>query len=222
MVGVPSCAVRPASPPPANALITLHARNAVVHGMTLRYEPQTNKNCLGYRTKAEDWAKWSFEIGQPGEFEVEVWQGCGQGQGGSDVAVEVGGERFNFIVEDTGHFQNFTPRRIGRVELPTGRHTLAVKPQRKQAAAVMDVRRVRLWPVNPLPAEPAAAKKLLHGRKVVFLGDSITYAGEWIEFVDWLNEVGHKRPGMAKGKTVAEAEREAADVEKELKAMQAG
>ena len=37
----------------------------------------------------EDWAEWQFKVMRPGAFEVEVWQGCGQGQGGSEVAVEV-------------------------------------------------------------------------------------------------------------------------------------
>ena len=184
LLWAPSCALRQAQSPPANSFVTLHASNAVVHGTTLRYEPQTNKNCLGYWTKAEDWAEWTFEMPRAGSFEVEVWQGCGKGQGGSDVVVEVGGRRFNFVVEDTGHFQNFTPRRLGRVELAAGKHTLAVKPQRKQAGAVMDVRRVRLLTVNPLPAAPSAAKNFSKGRRVVFLGDSITYAGEWIEFLE--------------------------------------
>ena len=184
LLGVSSCAFTRAQSPPGNAVVLLHASNAVVHGTMLRYEPETNKNCLGYWTKAEDWADWTFEIPRAGSFEVEVWQGCGKGHGGSDVAVEVGGKRFDFVVEDTGHFQNFTPRRIGRVELPAGKHVLAVKPQRKQAAAVMDIRRVRLLPVNPLPAPAAGAKALSHGRRVLFLGDSITHAGEWIEFVE--------------------------------------
>lgn len=164
--------------------VLLHSSNAVVHGTMLRYEPQTNKNCLGYWTKAEDWADWAFEIRQPGSFEVEVWQGCGKGNGGSDVAVEVGGKRFDFVVEDTGHFQNFTPRHTGRVELTAGKHALSIKPQSKQAAAVMDIRRVRLLPVNPLPPATATSKALFKGKRVVFVGDSITYAGEWIEFAE--------------------------------------
>ena len=35
----------------------------------------------------------------------------------------------------------------------------------------------------------------------------------------WLNEVGHKRPGMAKGKSVAEAQREAAELSEQLKSV---
>lgn len=98
--------------------------------------------------------------------------------------MEVGGKRFDFVVEDTGHFQNFTPRRIGRVELPAGKYTLAIKPQRKQAAAVMDIRRVVLLPVNPLPALTPKARALSGGKRVVFVGDSITYVGEWVEFAE--------------------------------------
>ena len=184
LFGVPSCALRQASSPSANSPITLHASNATVHATMMRYEPQTNKNCLGYWTKAEDWADWTFDVARAGSFEVEVWQGCGKGNGGSDVAVEVGGRRFDFVVEDTGHFQNFTPRRIGRVELPAGKHVLAVKPQRKQGAAVMDVRRVLLLPVNPVPSAAAGAKALSGGKRVVFVGDSITHAGEWVEFAE--------------------------------------
>lgn len=185
VVGLTSCALRPqASSSRLAAPITLPASNATVHATMMRYEPQTNKNCLGYWTKAEDWAEWTFAVPHAASFEVEIWQGCGKGQGGSDVAVEVDGRRFNFVVEDTGHFQNFTPRRIGRVDLSAGNHVLAIKPQRKQAGAVMDVRRVRLLPVNPLPAILARARALSGGKRVVFLGDSITYAGEWVEFVE--------------------------------------
>jgi len=130
-------------------VITLAASNAVVHGAQLRYEPATNKNCLGFWTKVEDWADWEFKVTQPGAFDLEVWQGCGQGQGGSDVAVEVGSDRFEFVVEETGHFQIFLPRRVGIVRFSKpGTYALALKPQRKQAGAIMDVRQVRLLPVT--------------------------------------------------------------------------
>jgi hypothetical protein len=136
--------------PATSNFIPLHASNAVVHGTTLRYEPQTNKNCLGFWTRVEDWAEWSFTAPQSGEFEVEVWQGCGKGQGGSEVLVEVGGESFRFTVEDTGNFQNFRARRLGRVKLAANqKYSLAIKPQRKQASAVMDIREVKLIPFTP-------------------------------------------------------------------------
>lgn len=158
---------RPWIPQDAAGLITLSASNAVTHGSMLRYEPSAVKNCLGYWTQAEDWADWEFNVTQPGWFEVELWQGCGGGQGGSDAALEVGGERFDFIVEETGHFQIFLPRRLGRVHLARpGHYSLAVKPQRKQASAIMDLRQVRLLPV----AEPVSAARPLPGKRSLWFG----------------------------------------------------
>src|SRR5689334_7670200 len=108
--------------------ILLHASQAIVHGYTLRYEPQTNKNCLGYWTKPEDWAEWKFAVEKPGAYELEVWQGCGKGNGGSDVRVEVGAQSFDFVVDETGHFQSFIPRKLGRVHLwKAGEFTLSIK-----------------------------------------------------------------------------------------------
>ncbi len=130
-------------------VVTLAASNAITHGTQMHYESSPLKNCLGYWTKTEDWAEWQFKVAGPGSFEVEVWQGCGQNQGGSEVAVEVAAERFTFLVEETGHFQIFLPRRVGQVTFAApGLYTLALKPKSKKASAIMDVRQVRLVPVG--------------------------------------------------------------------------
>jgi pimeloyl-ACP methyl ester carboxylesterase len=135
--------------------LILSARDAITHGTQMHYESSPVKNCLGYWFKTEDWAEWEFKVSKPGLFDIEVWQGCGQGQGGSEVAVEIGEERFTFVVEETGHFQIFLPRRIGRVTLREGTYRLALKPLRKQASAIMDIRQVKLLPVpSSLSGEP--------------------------------------------------------------------
>ena len=155
--------------------ITLLAHDATTHSVMLRYEPATNKNCLGYWVNPNDWAEWKFTITQPGTFEIEVWQGCGKGQGGSDAEVEVGGQNFEFVVEETGHFQIFVPRRFGHVNLPKpGTYSLAVRARRKQADAVMDVQKVRLVPAAASQNAPPKAAQFLQAHRVVFLGDSIT------------------------------------------------
>lgn len=140
--------------------ITLHARDALVSGVMLRYEPATNKNCLGYWTNPNDSALWSFEVTKPGTYDIELWQGCGKGQGGSEVSVIVNKlpatiissdagriRQATFIVEDTGHFQNFIPRALGTVTFHRpGPYALSVKPISKKAAAVMDIRQIVLKP----------------------------------------------------------------------------
>ncbi len=129
---------------PATGDIRLQAKDAKVHGTNARYEPQTYKNTIGYWSKAEDWVSWDFAVATAGRYEVEVLQGCKDG--GSEVAIEIGGKTLNFTVTGTGHFQQFIQKTIGTVELSAGPQTLALKPQKKQGAAVMDLRRVVLRP----------------------------------------------------------------------------
>ncbi len=137
-------ALKPNTPAGIGPVLILSAKSAAIHGTTARYEPQPHKNTIGFWTKPEDWASWDFDVTQPGTFEIEILQGCAGG--GSEVAVKVGDQVLTFTVLDTGHFQNFVPYKIGVVTLPTGHHTLELRPKNKVGGAVMDVRRVTLIP----------------------------------------------------------------------------
>jgi lysophospholipase L1-like esterase len=176
--------------------MTLHARDAATLSVMMRYEPATNKNCLGYWTNPADQALWPFQVTRPGVYQIELWQGCGKGQGGSTVSISVS-EPTNstrlgliaetrFVVEDTGHFQNFIPRELGQVTFKTpGQYTFFVRPVNKKAAAVMDIRQIVLKPVPAgAPARNPGLESLLLNERVVFLGDSITYGGEYIEYLE--------------------------------------
>ena len=74
---------------PGKGDIRLLASTAQVHGERLRYEPQPQKNTLGFWTRMEDWASWDFDVAKAGRYEVEIQQGCSGG--GSEVAVEIAG-----------------------------------------------------------------------------------------------------------------------------------
>jgi hypothetical protein len=133
--------------PSADGAVVLHAKDAIVVARNLRYEPEPHKNTLGYWTNPEDSAYWEFKIEKPGVFEVEMLQGCGKGSGGSEVDVAIDAlPPMTMTVQDTGGFQNFIPRVIGKVKLDAGDHKLAVKVRQKKGAAVMDLRQVTLKP----------------------------------------------------------------------------
>jgi hypothetical protein len=135
--------------PSAEGAIVLHARDAIVHGLTLRYEPEPHKNTIGYWSNPGDWVRWEFTVAKPGTYAVEILQGCGKGSGGSTVDFAVGEQKLTVTVQDTGHFQNFVPRDIGKLKFEkAGTYTLSVKPTKKAGAAVMDLRQVTLKPVN--------------------------------------------------------------------------
>jgi alpha-L-fucosidase len=135
--------------PKPDGTIVLHARDGIVHGKTLRYEPEPHKDTVGYWMDPTDWVRWEFDVKQPGTYDAVILQGCGKGHGGSTVAFSAAGQTLTTTVEDTGGFQNFVPRRIGAYSFDKpGRHTLAVKPTRKAGVAVMDLRQVTLTPAK--------------------------------------------------------------------------
>lgn len=116
-------------------------------GPTLRYEPDEKKNTLGYWTKVEDWASWNIDVRQAGTYDVSVLQGCGKDSGGAEVDIGIGDQSLTFVVEDTGHFQNFKWRDVGKIAIEKpGQYVLTVKPKSKPGVAVMDLRQIVLRP----------------------------------------------------------------------------
>lgn len=139
-----------AQPDNTSGIISLPAKYASTHGEKLRFEPQPHKNTVGYWANEKDFAEWTFQCDKVGEYEVDILQGCGKGHGGSQVKLQIGDQSLSFVVEETGHFQNFIWRTLGSIKLtasdakePT---TLTLTPQTKPGGAVMDVRMIRLCP----------------------------------------------------------------------------
>lgn len=129
--------------------VILPAHGAIVHGEKLRYEPQPHKNTVGYWQNEKDWCEWKLSLAKPMSYRVYILQGCGKGHGGSMVNVIAGDRRLEFEVEDTGHFQNFRERLIGTLEFGSSKNqSIKLVPVSKAKGAVMDVRQLRLVPVN--------------------------------------------------------------------------
>ncbi len=131
----------------ASKEILLSASAGTPHGKKLRYEPEPHKNVLGYWTEVEDWADWELTVPSDGTYEIEVQCGCGANNGGSVVRLEIGNESLQWTVRDTGHFQNMILENIGAMKLKAGKVRLAVRPQSKTGAAVMDIRCIVLRPI---------------------------------------------------------------------------
>jgi alpha-L-fucosidase len=126
--------------------IDLHARFAVVHGKTARYEHGGGKDNIGFWTDANDWVSWDFVVERGGTFQVEITYACDKGTGGSEFVVEVAGQKLTGVVEETGSWTNFVTKPLGTVTLQPGRYTLAVRPVKKPGMAVMNLQRVKLLP----------------------------------------------------------------------------
>ncbi len=133
---------------------TMHACQASTSGEKLRFEPQPHKNTVGYWTVPTDVATWKLKVDRPGEFNVGILQGCGKGQGGSEGELSVrsndgSSARLDFTTVDTGHFQNFIWRDLGKIRFEQpGDYELTIKPKRIAKAALMDVRMLHLSPAR--------------------------------------------------------------------------
>lgn len=132
--------------------VELPAHFASTHGDKLRYEPQPHKNTVGYWTNVKDWASWSINLPGKNVYHLDILQGCGTGQGGSDVDILLTRDgtaidQLSFRVEETGHFQNFKRRRVGTLTVPVaGDYQLEIRPEKLAKNAVMDVRMIILTP----------------------------------------------------------------------------
>ena len=98
---------------------------------------------------ADDWASWEFDIKEPGEYECEALVGCGNGSGGSLVEFRSNGQTLRLEVTETGGFQAFQPRKLGRLRFESrGRFGIEVRATSKPKAAVTDLREIKLQPIK--------------------------------------------------------------------------
>lgn len=129
--------------------INLEAKSATTYAENMRYEPNEEKDCLGFWNDENDWAEWTFDVTSPGKFNVTLHYGCGNGNEGSEVAVLVNDKTLKFTVEDTGGFQSWKTVDLGTVDLGVpGKNKVAIVPQTKKAKGIMDVQQVILTPVE--------------------------------------------------------------------------
>ncbi len=134
----------------ADGSIVLPAAKAKMIGTKLQFEPLPHKNTVGYWVDPRDRMWWRFAVAQPTTYRVEVLGGCGAGQGGSRIELNAAGQSLEMTVEETGHFQNFRWREIGEFGLPAASELrFDVRCVEKAKAAVMDIREIRLTPVDP-------------------------------------------------------------------------
>jgi hypothetical protein len=66
----------------------------------------------------------------------------------SEAKNEAKSETIEWTVRETGHFQNIVIESLGEVRLLEGKGAVRVKPQKKAAAAVVDIREIHLIPID--------------------------------------------------------------------------
>jgi hypothetical protein len=130
-----------------NGDIELLAKDATTWSEHMRYEPKPEKNCLGFWTDPKDFAEWEIKVVKPGKFKVCVHQGSATGD--SKVALQLGDQKLQFSVQNTGDFHKISEVPVGELEIKEpGTYHLAIKPETKNGSAIMDIQKVVLQPVS--------------------------------------------------------------------------
>lgn len=113
---------------------------------TMRHEPKTGKNGLGYWTDPADFAEWEFQVTKHGRCKVSVFHGCGGGNHGSVVEIKFGDQ---FTTLEAGGFEDWKEVPVGEIEIKAaGTHRLMIDPVNKVKSAVLDVQKIVLTPAN--------------------------------------------------------------------------
>ena len=132
--------------PDAGGVVTLKARNATLHGGTIKYENPADRDAIGYWTKVDDWVSWQLKLPQAGTYTVELTYACGATSGDSEYVLSVGKTEIKGLVKPTGDWGAFETIKLGDAKIPAGTSTLSIKPLTKPNLGVMNARSVILRP----------------------------------------------------------------------------
>jgi hypothetical protein len=137
--------------PPAG-IIDLSASEATTHGRGIaRFKDAGAQTVIGDWTESSAFATWELFSAESGTYSVELRYACPEESAGSCYTVEIEGvDALQGRVWNTGSWLAQSPwLPIGRMRVPAGRSTLAVRAIDKARDAVMNLGGVRLVPVEP-------------------------------------------------------------------------
>ena len=124
------------------------ASEAAIHGGA-NYESGGDRDNIGYWVSPEDYVTWFCDIPAAGRYTVSVCYACPDDTAGSRFSVGIAnGPTLRGIVQKTGDWGKFKEFTLGDMWLPAGRQTLEVRPIEIYAGALMNLKSVRLTPVQ--------------------------------------------------------------------------
>ncbi len=137
------------------------ARDGTAHGNIER----SNKfpNCSFFRnwTSIDDKITWEVEVGEAGDYEVEIWYACPAADVGSTIELSLGDSRLSGKITEAhdpplrgmehdrverveSYVKDFRPMTLGTIHLEKGADTLTLKALEKPGTQVMEFRLMML------------------------------------------------------------------------------
>jgi len=124
---------------------SLKAIDAEVEGQTAHYENNDGKDNIGFWIDKNDYVFWPITVKAEGDYSVEVTYACEDGSAGSEFTVGIS-EAANVSgkIDGTGAWNKFKAVSLGKIHLPAGKQTLAVKATSMPRGAMMNLKEVVL------------------------------------------------------------------------------
>jgi putative membrane-bound dehydrogenase-like protein len=132
--------------PAADGSLELKATNCEIYGSTLIFEAQYAN--LGYWSSLDDHAVWTIEGARAGKYAVEFEWACDASVAGNPWLLEAAKEKLAGDVESTGSWDAYRKKIVGEMALAAGAQRLTFRPAKKPQGALMDLKSIRLSPVQ--------------------------------------------------------------------------
>jgi alpha-L-fucosidase len=86
-------------------------------------------NNIGYWTDANAWVEWSFQVDQPGQYEILAELAVEQER--SRFHIESAGQQKSVEVLSTGSYYRYVKKSLGTIRIDqAGKHTLSIRPDK--------------------------------------------------------------------------------------------
>ena len=92
----------------------LPASEARLHGSDIKYETGHQRDNLGFWTNPADWADWTFQVTEPGKFDVTAEVAA---LDKASLEVSVGDSRTRGAAAATGDYGKFKVAKLGVIEI---------------------------------------------------------------------------------------------------------
>lgn len=129
-----------------NGEFVLTPATCEIYGPTIVLESQHNN--LGWWSSADDFVVWTLDVPQTGPYEIEIEWACDAQAAGHRLVVSSRGEKLTHPVAKTAGWNDYRTSKIGAINLAAGVQSLTLKPAARPLPALLDLKQVRLIPVN--------------------------------------------------------------------------
>lgn len=115
-------------------------------GPEIEYMPEWK--AYGWFTQA-DRVEWDVAVEKKGKYEVYLEWSVSNEEAGKPFVFKVGDQQLNGKVGRTGSWEKYKTKKIGHIQLSSGRQKMVFKPNSKfEKGALLDLRELKLVPVE--------------------------------------------------------------------------